>query len=77
MEKLLQAPSTNVSQLLGGRVPGISSVQTSGEPGLDQASLKIRGSVYGVTYIVDGIQRGPLFAVPRLISDCEKLIQKI
>lgn len=56
-DELLQAPSTNVSQLLGGRVPGISSVQTSGEPGLDQASLKIRGSVYGVTYIVDGIPR--------------------
>lgn len=53
-EELLKAPSTNVSQLLGGRLPGISSVQESGEPGLDQASLKIRGSVYSVSYIVDG-----------------------
>lgn len=53
-EELLKAPSTNVSQLLGGRLPGISSVQESGEPGLDQASLKIRGSIYNVAYIVDG-----------------------
>lgn len=54
-EELLKSPATNVSQLLGGRVPGISSVQESGEPGLDFASLKIRGSVYGVSYVVDGI----------------------
>src|SRR5574344_769673 len=53
-DELLKAPSTNVSQLLGGRLPGISSVQESGEPGLDQASLKIRGSIYGAAYIVDG-----------------------
>ena len=53
-EELLKAPSTNVSQVLAGRLPGISSVQESGEPGLDQASLRIRGSVYGVSYVVDG-----------------------
>ena len=53
-DELLKAPSTNVSQVLAGRLPGISSVQESGEPGLDQASLRIRGSVYGVAYIVDG-----------------------
>ena len=53
-EELLKAPATNVSQVLAGRLPGISSVQESGEPGLDQASLRIRGSVYGVSYIVDG-----------------------
>lgn len=53
-DELLKAPSTNISQVLGGRLPGISSVQESGEPGLDQASLKIRGSVYSVAYVVDG-----------------------
>ncbi len=53
-DELLKAPSTNVSQLLGGRLPGISTVQESGEPGLDQASLKIRGSVYSIAYVVDG-----------------------
>lgn len=53
-DELLKAPATNVSQILAGRLAGISSVQESGEPGLDQASLRIRGSVYGVSYVVDG-----------------------
>lgn len=53
-DDLLKAPSTNISQVLAGRLPGISSLQESGEPGLDQASLRIRGSVYGVSYVVDG-----------------------
>lgn len=53
-DELLKAPATNISQVLAGRLSGISSVQESGEPGLDQASLKIRGSVYGVKYVVDG-----------------------
>jgi len=53
-EELLKSPSTNVSQVLAGKLPGLSSVQESGEPGLDQASLRIRGSVYGVSYVVDG-----------------------
>ena len=38
-DELLKAPSTNVSQLLGGRLPGISSLQESGEPGLEQGYL--------------------------------------
>ena len=45
-DELLKAPATNVTQVLAGKLPGISSVQESGEPGLDQASLRIRGSVY-------------------------------
>ena len=53
-DELMKAPSTNVSQLLAGKLPGISSVQESGEPGLDQASLRIRGSVNAVSYVVDG-----------------------
>lgn len=56
-EELLKGPSTNVSSLLGGKLPGISSVQTSGEPGADQASLRIRGSRMEALYIVDGMPR--------------------
>ena len=62
-DKLLEAPSTNVSSLLGGRLPGLTSVQTSGEPGNDQASLRIRGSQFNALYIVDGM--------PRSINDIE------
>ena len=53
-DDVLKAPSTNVSQILAGRLPGISSVQESGEPGQDQASLRLRGSIYGIAYVVDG-----------------------
>lgn len=56
-DELLKSPSTNVTQMLAGKLPGISSVQESGEPGLDNASLRIRGSIYNVTYIVDGFPR--------------------
>ncbi len=56
-DQLLATPSTNVSSLLGGRVAGIQSVQTSGQPGSDQATLTIRGSIYNATYIVDGMPR--------------------
>ena len=37
-DELLKAPATNVSQLLGGRLPGISSLQESGEPGFAEYS---------------------------------------
>ncbi len=53
-DELLKSPATNVSQVLAGKLSGLSSVQESGEPGLDQASIRIRGSVYGVAYVVDG-----------------------
>ena len=53
-EDLLKAPSTNVSQLLAGRLTGVSSVQESGEPGLDQAAIRIRGAQYSAKYVVDG-----------------------
>ncbi len=56
-DELLKAPATNISSVLGGRLPGIASVQESGEPGLDQATLTIRGSRYSAVYIVDGIPR--------------------
>ena len=56
-DELLKAPTTQLTQMLAGKVAGISSIQTSGEPGVDQASLRIRGSSKAVTYIVDGVPR--------------------
>ena len=56
-DELQKAPATNVTSVLGGRIAGIASVQESGEPGMDGASLTVRGSYYGVTYIVDGVPR--------------------
>lgn len=41
---LLQSPQANISNALVGRMPGLLSVQRSGQPGADQATLRIRGS---------------------------------
>jgi TonB-linked SusC/RagA family outer membrane protein len=63
-EKLLQSPVTNVSNALAGRLPGLMAVQSSGEPGRNQATLKIRGigtlnagDESNPLILVDGIER--------------------
>lgn len=54
-DKLLKAPTQNVSNMLGGVVPGVVSYQTSGAPGADGSSLIVRGA--SPKYIVDGVER--------------------
>ncbi|HUW93636.1 MAG TPA: TonB-dependent receptor [Bacteroidales bacterium] len=54
-KELLRAPVGNLTTMLGGLVPGVISLQQSGQPGADGASLLIRGG--GAKYIVDGIER--------------------
>lgn len=54
-QELLKAPAANITNLLGGRLPGVVALQQSGQPGSDGASLLVRGS--GAKYIVDGIAR--------------------
>lgn len=53
--ELLKAPTTSINNLIGGRLPGVVSYQSSGQPGADAASLLVRGS--SATYVVDGIPR--------------------
>jgi TonB-linked SusC/RagA family outer membrane protein len=40
---LLQSPQANISNALIGRLPGLLSVQRTGEPGKDKSTLRIRG----------------------------------
>ncbi len=42
-EDLTRTPVSSVSQVLAGQLTGVSSVQYSGEPGNDQATLYVRG----------------------------------
>lgn len=53
------APVTNVSNSLVGRLPGLSSVTRSGEPGNDDSTIRIRGTNTlgnnGALIVVDGI----------------------
>jgi len=55
-KEILKAPTMSISNIIGSRVAGISAVQSSGQPGADAASLKIRGQS-GIIYIIDGIRR--------------------
>jgi TonB-linked SusC/RagA family outer membrane protein len=59
-EEITRAPSASLSNVLAGRLPGLLTIQSSGEPGADDAQLYIRG--YG-TYngkspliLIDGIE---------------------
>ena len=43
-KELLQSSQANISNALVGRMPGLLTKQTSGEPGYDQAEIRIRGA---------------------------------
>jgi len=43
-ENLVRSPAVDLSNSLAGRLPGLVVIQTSGEPGYDGASIKIRGT---------------------------------
>lgn len=53
--ELMKAPAMGVNNLLGTRVAGVVSLQQSGQPGYDEASLLVRGQ--SAVCIVDGIPR--------------------
>ncbi len=42
-DELVEQPVSNVSQALGGRLPGLISNQAGGRPGKDASTIKIRG----------------------------------
>lgn len=57
----LKAPATSISNMLGGRVPGIVSTLRSGEPGKDFSEFWIRGiSTFGAgsgaLVLIDGVE---------------------
>ena len=56
-DKLTITPMASTSNSLSGLLPGLISVQSSGQPGDDAASLSMRG-FGGALVIVDGIESG-------------------
>lgn len=55
-EKLTTAPVGNVTNMLAGQLPGLTVKQTSGIPGSDGATLKIRGYSDDPMVVVDGVE---------------------
>jgi len=43
-EEIVKAPVTNITNSLAGRLPGLSTVTRSGEPGYDNSTIRIRGT---------------------------------
>lgn len=62
-KELIKSPVASVSNTLAGALPGISSVQTSGQPGNDAADIYVRGvggldnSMSKPLIMVDGVER--------------------
>ncbi len=60
--ELMQNPVANISNSLVGRIPGVTSIQASGEPGYNSSSIRIRGVSTLNTggqeplVVIDGIQ---------------------
>ena len=43
-DQLIESPAVNLSTSLAGRLPGLVVIQPSGEPGSDDATIRIRGT---------------------------------
>lgn len=58
---ILKAPSTNATNMIAGKLSGITAIQRSGEPGSDNAGILVRGlatynSNNGPLFIIDGME---------------------
>lgn len=62
-DALLKSPSASVANSLAGQLPGVSSMQPSGQPGADDAKIFVRGvgslteSGAAPLILVDGVER--------------------
>ncbi len=60
-QEILKVPTSNLSTAITGKLPGVVTIQQSGRPGEDAASLFIRGQSTWVNtnplIIVDGVER--------------------
>lgn len=80
---LLKAPMQNVSNLLTGKVSGLTSIQSSGQPGSDGTSMYVRGgtavsngssfTLTGPLVLVDGVERSMDYVNPNDIESISVL----
>ncbi|AXY77649.1 SusC/RagA family TonB-linked outer membrane protein [Paraflavitalea soli] len=57
--ELAKSPTVNLSNALAGRLPGVTAIQSTGEPGYDGSTIRIRGSNTpnnsGALIVIDGV----------------------
>ncbi len=62
-KELTRAPVASITNVLSGAIPGVSTVQSSGQPGADAAAIYVRGagslstSSSSPLILVDGVER--------------------
>lgn len=71
-KEVKQSPAANLAVSLAGRLPGLTSIQRSGEPGRDETLLFIRGqgtvNSQSPIILVDGIERGLTYIDPNEVE---------
>jgi len=71
-KEVKQSPAANLAASLAGRLPGLTAIQSSGEPGKDAVSLYLRGqgTINGQTpvILVDGVPRDLTYIDPNEVE---------
>lgn len=74
-DEIMKSPVGSIANALSGKVPGLSSVQTSGQPGNDDAKIYVRGvgsMTEGLStplMLVDGVERSFYQLDPNEVED--------
>lgn len=76
-EEIVQSPVSNISNALSGRLPGLTTIQSSGQPGMDDAILYIRGQSSWNNntplYVIDGVERDARLFIAMDPSEIESI----
>ena len=71
-KEIKQSPAANLAVTLAGRLPGLTAIQRSGEPGADVTDLYIRGqgttNAQSPIILVDGVERDLTYIDPNEIA---------
>lgn len=74
-DEIMKSPVGSIANALSGKIPGLSSVQTSGQPGADDAKIYVRGvgslteGLSSPLMLVDGVERSFYQLDPNEIED--------
>lgn len=74
-DEIMKSPVGSMANALSGKLPGLSSVQTSGQPGADDATIYVRGvgslstGLSQPLMLVDGVERSFYQLDPNEVED--------
>ena len=72
---VLKSPVSSIGNALAGKMPGLSAIQTSGQPGSDDPTVYVRGvgslneSMSQPLFLVDGVERSFFQLDPNEVED--------